>query len=100
VPIALAVCKGVFIARRVPNLIFEHDFRGELCFLLGMQAPRELYGKSYSSLEANGKTAVDQMVLATGNYQATTPELLKAQTAKPPLGFLGPTSPPGTKTDS
>ena len=35
----------------------------ELYFLLGMQASREMYGRSYFSLGAGEKQAVDQAVL-------------------------------------
>ena len=73
----------------------------ELYFSLGMQASREMYGKSYFSLGVAEKTAVDNAVGATvrANYQAMTPELLmqalapeplKALPAKQPVGFQHP----------
>jgi hypothetical protein len=73
----------------------------ELYFLAGMYAAREMYGKSYFSLGAVEKGAVDQIVLGQvgSNFQALTPELLnslKAKTAAPPpnpVGFRVPSAP-------
>jgi hypothetical protein len=68
----------------------------ELYFLLGMQAAREMFGKSYFSLGAGERIAVDNAVgpSVKGNYQATTPDLLigqeappKSPAAKPSVGF-------------
>jgi hypothetical protein len=64
----------------------------ELYFLVGMTAAREMYGKSYFALGVIEKAAVDQAVLGgvASNYQAITPELLKAQTTKTTPGFQAP----------
>ena len=61
----------------------------ELYLSLGLQAAREMFGKSFFSLGAGEQAAVNQAVFAgvSGNYQAMTPEFLKGQTAKPPVGF-------------
>ncbi len=65
----------------------------ELYFSLGIQAAREMYGKSYFSLGVGEKAAVDQAVLAAvgGNYQAMTPDFLTGPATKPPVGFQTPT---------
>jgi len=64
----------------------------ELFYLIGLQAAREMYGKSYFSLGLGEKAAVDQAVFAAiaNNYQAMTPEFLKGQALKPPVGFQPP----------
>lgn len=61
----------------------------ELYFLVGLQAAREMYGKSYFSLGAAEKLIVDQVVLAQvgGNYRTLTPEALRAQTTQQAMGF-------------
>jgi hypothetical protein len=64
----------------------------ELYFSLGLQAAHEMYGKSYFALGVGEKAAVDQTVLAAvgGNYRAMTPEFLRGQASKPPVGFQAP----------
>jgi hypothetical protein len=73
----------------------------ELYFSLGMQASREMFGKSYFSLGPGERGAVDNAVGASvkSNYQAMTPDLLIGQdtppktppvTAKPSVGFQTP----------
>ena len=66
----------------------------ELYFPALMRASRELYAKSYFSLGMIEKTALDQMVLGniSAIYQLVTPEWLKTNTAKQPMGFQVPTS--------
>jgi hypothetical protein len=61
----------------------------ELHFLNGMTAAREMFGKSYFSLGAGEKAAVDQIVVAhvASNYQAVTPSALALQTTQQPMGF-------------
>jgi len=53
----------------------------EFYFSLGMQAAREMYGKSFFSLGAGEQTAVNQAVFAgvSGNYQTLTPDFLKGR---------------------
>jgi hypothetical protein len=67
----------------------------ELYFSLGLQAAREMYGKSYFSLGLGEKGCVDQAVLTavSGNYNAITPDFLKNQPT-PPIGFQPPTEKP------
>jgi hypothetical protein len=62
---------------------------GTLLFSAGLQASREMYGKSYFSLGVGEKTAVDQAVfgMLAANYQAITPEYLQQQTGQQPVGF-------------
>jgi hypothetical protein len=72
----------------------------EIYFSLGMQAAREMYGKSYFSLGAGEKVAVDNAVGATvqGNFRAMTLDFLtgqdqpsqKSPASKPPVGFQNP----------
>ena len=64
----------------------------EVYVLCGMVAAREMYGKGYFSLGLGEKGAVDQTVqaLVAANYQAATPELLKAQTTQQAVGFQTP----------
>ena len=68
----------------------------EIYFSLGMQASREMFGKSYFSLGSDERIAVNNAVGASvrGNYQAMTPDYLvgleappKSPAAKPPVGF-------------
>jgi hypothetical protein len=61
----------------------------ELYLSLGLQVAREMYGKSYFALGIGEKAAVDQTVFAQvgANYQAMTPEFLKNQGVKQPVGF-------------
>jgi hypothetical protein len=71
----------------------------ELYYLLGLQAAREMYGKSYFSLGVGEKAAVDQAVLGAvgGNYNSITPEFLKGQQAQQPsqpIGFQPPVEKP------
>ena len=63
----------------------------EIYFSLSMNAAREMFGKSYFSLGAVEKAAVDQAVLqAVGaNYLAMTPEWLATPQAQP-VGFQSP----------
>jgi hypothetical protein len=51
---------------------------GGVYFSLGLQASREMFGKSYFSLGLSEKQAVDNAVLGAvqGNAQALTPEML------------------------
>ena len=67
----------------------------EIYFSLGMQAAREMYGKSYFSLGVAEKVAVDQMVhqSVTANFQALTPDFVMFQTVQKPVGFQNPTVP-------
>src|SRR6185437_805643 len=60
-------------------------FCAELYFLLGMNAAREMYGKSYFALGLGEKAAVDQAVFGTvaNTYQSLTPEFLRDQQAVP-----------------
>jgi hypothetical protein len=64
----------------------------QLHVLIGLTASREMFGKSYFSLGASEKIAVDQAVLGMvgGNYQAITPQYLAGQTAQQPVGFQAP----------
>lgn len=61
-------------------------------FLVGLVAAREMFSKSYFSLGAAEKIAVDQAVLGhiAGNFQALTPEMLQSQTKQVPVGFQAP----------
>ena len=61
----------------------------ELHLLSGMIAAREMFGKGYFSLGASEKLLVDQTVYSfvAANYQAATPESLKAQTTPAQVGF-------------
>jgi|HubBroStandDraft_5_1064220.scaffolds.fasta_scaffold1851758_2 hypothetical protein len=70
----------------------------ELHFLSAVSTSRELYGKSYFSLGASEKVAVDQMVfgLVGSNYVGITPEMLKSQTTTSTAGFQAP-PPPGNR---
>jgi hypothetical protein len=64
----------------------------QLHVLIGLTASREMFGKSYFSLGAPEKIAVDQAVIGMvgGNYQAITPQYLAGQTAQQPVGFQAP----------
>jgi hypothetical protein len=66
----------------------EDDLR-DLYFSASMQASREMYGKSYFSLGAGERAALDQMVLASvaSNFQNVTPEKLASQSSTKPAGF-------------
>ena len=61
----------------------------ELYFIAGLQAAREMYGKSYFALGAGEKTSVDQAVfgILAAYYQAVTAENLQKQTTAQPAGF-------------
>jgi len=70
----------------------------ELYFSLGMQASREMFGKSYFSLGVDEKIAVNAAVGETvrGNYQGMTADFLvrqdpaaKNQAPKQSVGFQG-----------
>ncbi len=67
----------------------------ELYYLASLQTAREIFSKSYFSLGAAEKVAVDQMVLGTigANFQAITPQLLMGQTSPSTVGFLAQTTP-------
>jgi len=67
----------------------------ELRFLNGMTAAREMFGRSYFSLGASEKIAVDQAVLGmiAANYQSLTPEFLAGQQATPEMGFRAQAQP-------
>lgn len=56
----------------------------ELYFSVGLQAARDMYGKSYASLGLAEKNAVDQFVMAqvAANYNALTPEFLRNQISR------------------
>lgn len=64
-----------------------------------IQVSREMFGKSYFSLSAAEKAAVDQTATTTigANYQQILPQYLGAP-PKNPLGFQGPQD--GQKTES
>jgi hypothetical protein len=66
----------------------------ELYFVASLNASREMYGKSYFSLGAGEKTAVDQAVNSQifGNLSVITPALF----AKPTPDQT-PEAPPGKK---
>jgi hypothetical protein len=58
--------------------------------MLTHQTAREMFGKSYMSLGATEKLALDQTVfqMVASSYQAITPESLKSQQRhKPQAGF-------------
>ena len=61
----------------------------QLQFANAMNAAREMFGRSYFSLGAPEKAAVDQAVLAAtaGNYQVITPEFLTGHHQSNPVGF-------------
>jgi hypothetical protein len=63
-----------------------------LYFLNTLTAAREMFGKSYFSLGAFEKNAVDQAVIGfvAGTYQGITPAALAAQEAPKGAGFLAP----------
>lgn len=65
----------------------------ETFFSLCLQASREMFAKSYFSLGAAEKQAVDQAVAGTvmANYQAVTPQFLNPQASQAPIGFQAPT---------
>jgi hypothetical protein len=71
----------------------------ELYFLLGMQAAREMYGKSYFSLGVAEKATLDGVVWqnVSGNFQQLQPDFAMFQTAQKPVGFQTPS---GTKAES
>lgn len=64
----------------------------ELYFLLGMQAAREMYGKSYFSLGVAEKATLDGVVWQNveGNFRALTPDFAMFQTDQKPVGFQAP----------
>jgi hypothetical protein len=61
----------------------------QLHFSNAMTAAREMFGRSYFSLGAAEKVAVDQAVFGAtaGNFQAITPEFLSGHHAPHPMGF-------------
>lgn len=73
----------------------------EMFYLCGLQTAREMFGKSYFSLGAGEKAAVDQATIAmiAGNYQMLTPEWLQAQKSQAPAGFQVQTVEPGAKKE-
>jgi hypothetical protein len=54
-----------------------------------MTAAREMFSKSYFSLGAGEKGAVDQAVMGilSGNYTMLTAAFLAGQESRPPMGF-------------
>ena len=68
----------------------------ELHLQTGLQAGREMFGKSYFELGAGEKAAVDQAVLSMigANYNWLTPELLRSQESQQPVGFQAPDAVP------
>jgi hypothetical protein len=67
----------------------------ELYFLVGMQAAKDMFDKSYCSLGLQEKAAVDQWVLSTvgGNFQTLTTEFLRDSVRQQPQGQSSPTKP-------
>ena len=61
----------------------------ELHFQSAIQVSREMFDKSYFSLGAAEKIAVDQAVhgFVGSNYREITPEFLAAQEPRQPVGF-------------
>jgi hypothetical protein len=61
----------------------------EMHFSNCVAVAREMFGRSYFSLGASEKAAVDQVVLAGvgGNYSAITREWLAGQQTQQPVGF-------------
>jgi hypothetical protein len=72
----------------------------ELHFQNGMQASREMFGKSYFSLGAGEKAAIDQLLMSNigSNYVGLTPDFLKTQTSQQPMGFQAPDGAPKQRT--
>jgi len=70
----------------------------ELYFLIGMQAAREMYGKSYFSLGVSEKATLDGVVWQNveGNFQALKPDFAMFRIAQTPVGFQTPTPPTET----
>jgi hypothetical protein len=68
---------------------------GTLYFSTSMQASHEMYGRSYFSLGAGERTALDQVVLASvaANFQNVTAEKLASQSTAKPAGFQIQSSP-------
>ena len=68
----------------------------ELHLQTGMQAAREMFGKSYFALGVGEKGSVDEKVLAMvgANYAWLTPEILQSQGYREPVGFQGASVPP------
>lgn len=65
----------------------------ELYFLSGLQAAREMFGKSYFSLGAAEKSAVDNAVagMTNGNMNLLSPEYLNSLLTKPTQAKPDPT---------
>ncbi|MDE2019730.1 MAG: hypothetical protein KGJ13_05295 [Patescibacteria group bacterium] len=63
---------------------------------LALQASREFYGKSYTTLSVAEKAVLDQLVFGAmaANYQAITPAWLASQQAQAAVGFQVPASAP------
>ena len=61
----------------------------QLHFSNAMTAAREMFGRSYFSLGAGEKVAVDQAVFAStaSNFQAITAEFLAGHKPPHPVGF-------------
>ena len=76
------------------NINLTRLVAGELFFLLGMTAAREMYGKSYFSLGIGEKNAVDQAVRGAvqANCQAMTPDFVR-QVTVPPMPVAAPQKP-------
>ena len=68
---------------------------------LCLQTSRELFGKSYYSLGAVEKSAVDKAAFEqmSGNFQAITPGLLATPPPANPVGFQ-PSTEKGAKGES
>ena len=74
----------------------------QLLLLNGMTAAREMFGKSYFSLGAGEKGAVDQAVLTmtAANYQSLTAETLRSTQTQQPVGFVAPSATPKQESSS
>jgi hypothetical protein len=70
----------------------------ELHFQSVILAAREMFGRSYFSLGAGEKQAVDQAVigLVGSNYRDITPEFLATPELRQPVGFGIPKEPAST----
>jgi len=65
--------------------------------LIGLQMAQDMFGKSYHSLGAMEKVAVDQAALGmvAANYNSITPEYLRTQPqTQQPMGFQSPAAAP------
>jgi hypothetical protein len=71
------------------NLV--RSISASLLLLVGMQVARDMFGKSYFSLGAAEKAAVDSVTVAQvgANYSGLTPEYLKGQATTQPKSAAG-----------